>query len=120
MASLTDKRIERLAAKLEAHVTKRALARMIATRAVVAGLSHGDTPAAVEADLMADVKRYETLQALYHETEQAVRRAKQAAGEILDDLRAQGISDADHKLMAETTSVVMRGMLRPQADGEDS
>ena len=62
MASLTDRQIEVLAGRLERCATSRALALMIATRAVVESLSSGESPQAVEADLRRELGRYEELQ----------------------------------------------------------
>lgn len=104
MESLTDRRIEALATRLENYVTRRALSRMIATNAVVAGLASGESPAAVEADLLAQVKRYEILQAL--------RQSREAAEQIIQDLRAQGLSEADDRLMLEIISTVTHSLIQ--------
>ena len=64
--SSTTAQANALAARLETGVSKRALAEAIATRTVVRGLLSGQTPAQIEADLMAEVRRYEEAAALRH------------------------------------------------------
>jgi hypothetical protein len=64
MAAGITARTEALAVRLEANVTKRALAEQIASKAVVAGLVSGQTPAQTDADLLAELRRYEEVAAL--------------------------------------------------------
>lgn len=53
-----------LARRLADGVSKRALAEAIAARATVRGIVDGRTAAQIEADLMAELRRYETVCAL--------------------------------------------------------
>ena len=60
----TTARAEALADRLEASVSKRALAEFVAGRAVVAGIMDRRTDAQIEADLLARLRRHEQVAAL--------------------------------------------------------
>ena len=57
-------RANALEAVLVSSVSKHALAEAVATKAIVSGLVSGASPAAVEADLLAELRRYEEAAAL--------------------------------------------------------
>lgn len=62
-AALTA-RANALEARLVSSISKHALAEAVATKAIVSGLVSGASPAQVEADLMAELRRYEEAAAL--------------------------------------------------------